>query len=192
MECHARWNDGGAFVQALALGAGRARRPDARPLAELPPDVRVCVGASPTAFQQAPPADAILACDGGAPLLQRALGRTRSHPVPALVESPLVLTNSRGVFSSSLAEFALAGLLHFAKDVPRLERQRLARRWEPFAMQELRGRTLGIVGYGDIGRAVARLARKLPALPGGTRAAERGGQAPGLLSHGLLPARRSL
>lgn len=146
--------------------------PTLAPLEGLPGDVRVLVTTDPDALRQAPPADVILACDGGARLLERALAlapRVRwvharwaglDHILfPALVESPLLLTNSRGVFSSSLAEFALAGLLHFAKDLPRLERQRRAQAWEPFAMQELRGRTLGIVGYGDIGRAVARLAQ---------------------------------
>jgi phosphoglycerate dehydrogenase-like enzyme len=32
------------------------------------------------------------------------------------------------------------------------------RRWDPFNVEELRGKTLGIVGYGDIGRACAKLA----------------------------------
>lgn len=144
------------------------------PLQELPADVRVLVTTDVEALRQAPPADVILACDGGARLLEQALalapGLRWVHArwagldqilFPALVESPVPLTNSRGVFSSSLAEFALCGLLHFAKDLPRLERQRRAQAWQPFAMQELRGRTLGIVGYGDIGRAVARLARAL-------------------------------
>lgn len=30
--------------------------------------------------------------------------------------------------------------------------------WDPYEIEELRGKTLGIVGYGDIGRACARLA----------------------------------
>ena len=35
---------------------------------------------------------------------------------PELVESPVLLTNGRGVFSSSLGEFVLAAILYFAKD----------------------------------------------------------------------------
>lgn len=31
--------------------------------------------------------------------------------------------------------------------------------WDPYEVQELRGKTLGILGYGDIGAACARLAR---------------------------------
>ena len=78
---------------------------------------------------------------------------------PALVESNVLLTNSAGVFARSLGEFAIAGMLHFAKDVRRMLRQQAAHQWEPFDIDELHGRTLGIVGYGGIGRAAAERAR---------------------------------
>jgi phosphoglycerate dehydrogenase-like enzyme len=38
-------------------------------------------------------------------------------------------------------------------------RQQSERRWEQYYVQELRGATLGVVGYGDIGAACARMAR---------------------------------
>jgi phosphoglycerate dehydrogenase-like enzyme len=75
---------------------------------------------------------------------------------PELVESPVPLTNSTGVFSVSLGEFALAAILFFAKDLARMRHNQRARRWEQFAVDEIAGQTVGIVGYGDIGRAVAR------------------------------------
>jgi phosphoglycerate dehydrogenase-like enzyme len=74
---------------------------------------------------------------------------------PELVESPVLLTNSRGVFSASLGEFVLAAILHFAKDLRRMVRNQTAAVWEPFDVQEIGGQTVGILGYGDIGRAVA-------------------------------------
>jgi phosphoglycerate dehydrogenase-like enzyme len=77
---------------------------------------------------------------------------------PALVESPVVLTNSRGVFARSLSEFALAGMLWFAKDLNRMRRQQAAARWEKFNVTELHGRTLAIVGHGSIGRETAHRA----------------------------------
>jgi phosphoglycerate dehydrogenase-like enzyme len=80
---------------------------------------------------------------------------------PELIESSITLTNGSGVFSQSLGEFAMLGALYFAKDVPRLLRAKVARRWDIFDCDEVRKQTMGIVGYGDIGRAVARRAKAL-------------------------------
>ncbi len=74
---------------------------------------------------------------------------------PELVNSEILLTNGSGVFSASLGEFVLAAILYFAKDLRRMVRNQMAERWEPFDVQEIDGQTVGIVGYGDIGRAVA-------------------------------------
>ena len=80
---------------------------------------------------------------------------------PELVESPAVLTNGTGVFSASLGEFAVAAILYFAKDFRRMIRNQVAGIWEPFDVEPIAGKTLGIVGYGDIGRAVAVRAHTL-------------------------------
>jgi phosphoglycerate dehydrogenase-like enzyme len=65
----------------------------------------------------------------------------------------------QGVYSSSLAEYVLAACSYFNKDISRLQRNREARKWDRFTMGELRGKTMGIVGYGEIGSKVARLAK---------------------------------
>jgi phosphoglycerate dehydrogenase-like enzyme len=75
---------------------------------------------------------------------------------PALLESSVPLTNGRGVFSESLGEFALGAALFFSKDLRRMVRNQEAGVWEPFDVEPLEGSTLGIVGYGDIGRAIAK------------------------------------
>lgn len=122
----------------------------------------------------APQADAILYCSGGRALLEQvwaAAPRVRwvhSRPAgvdsflfPALATSPVPLTNSRGVFSHALAEFVVAAVFFFQKDLRRLIRSQQAEAWDQFEPGVVRGQTLGIVGYGDIGRAVAGLARPL-------------------------------
>lgn len=78
---------------------------------------------------------------------------------PELVESPIPLTNGRGSFSQSLGEFVMCGALYFAKDLPRMLRSKAERRWDTFDVLELSTQTLGIVGHGDIGRAIARRAK---------------------------------
>ncbi len=74
---------------------------------------------------------------------------------PELVENLVTLTNGSGVFSPPLGEFALAAMLYFAKDFRRMIRNQVAARWEPFDVLRLAGQTVGIVGYGDIGKEVA-------------------------------------
>lgn len=74
---------------------------------------------------------------------------------PELVDSEVLLTNGSGVFSASLGEFVLAAILYFAKDLRRMLRNQTAGVWEPFDVEEIGGQTVGILGYGDIGRAVA-------------------------------------
>ena len=80
---------------------------------------------------------------------------------PELVESSITLTNGRGVFRDSLAEFAIGSIFFFAKDFRRLVRNQEAGRWEQFDVLEVRQQVLGIVGFGGIGRETARLARAL-------------------------------
>ena len=75
---------------------------------------------------------------------------------PELVESSVPLTNGSGVFSQSLGEFTLAAILYFAKDFRRMLRNQMAGVWEQFDVEEIDGQTVGIVGYGDIGRAIAK------------------------------------
>ena len=80
---------------------------------------------------------------------------------PELVESPVTLTNGSGVFSAPLGEFALAAMLYFAKDFRRMIRNQVAGKWEPFDVLRLAGQTVGIVGYGDIGKEVAWRAKAM-------------------------------
>jgi phosphoglycerate dehydrogenase-like enzyme len=130
------------------------------------PHVIVCSEDALTA--EAKQADAILFWSGPRALLQAAFHanpsvrwvHSRSAGLdgvlfPELVESPVPLTNGTGVFSQSLGEFALAVILYFAKDFRRMLRNQEAGRWEKFDVEEIAGQTVGIVGYGDIGRAVA-------------------------------------
>ena len=76
-----------------------------------------------------------------------------------LRDAGLPLTNGRGAFSSSLAEYAMLAALHFNKKVARCQANRANKRWDKFEMPVLRGQTMGLLGYGDIAKHTAKLAR---------------------------------
>jgi phosphoglycerate dehydrogenase-like enzyme len=78
-----------------------------------------------------------------------------------LKESAVPLTNGAGVFSASLGEFTLAAILYFAKDFRRMIRNQMAGVWQAFDVSWVSGHTVGIVGYGDIGRTIAERVRAL-------------------------------
>jgi phosphoglycerate dehydrogenase-like enzyme len=90
----------------------------------------------------------------------RSAGLERSL-FPELIASPVLVTNGTGVFSPSLGEFALAAILYFAKDLRRMIRNQMNGIWEPFDVLMAAGQTVGIIGYGDIGHAVAARIRPL-------------------------------
>ncbi len=73
---------------------------------------------------------------------------------PEIVASPVPMTNGRGVFSRPLGEWAIGVMVFFAYDFPRLLRGQRERVWKQYSHEELHGRTVTIVGYGDIGQAV--------------------------------------
>lgn len=82
-------------------------------------------------------------------------------PFDLLRSSSVIVTNSRGLYADALGEFAIAAMLWFAKDLRRLYENQRRGLWEPFTVQRLEGQTVGIVGYGSIGRAIGRRAEAL-------------------------------
>lgn len=142
---------------------------------KMPPHVRITAGDKPEDFAGAvADAEVILSWAGKRAVLESLLRdsprlkwiHSRSAGLdslmfPALAESPVPLTNGKGVFSQSLGEFVLLGALYFAKDIPRMLRNQKAGRWEQFNLHEISGQTMGIVGYGDIGRACAWRAKAM-------------------------------
>jgi len=158
----------------LVLSANLAD-PDLKLLDQLPPETNLAVGNTPEAFERlAEAADVILSWSASGKLLREVFRmapcvrwvHSRSAGLdtvlfPELVASSVPLTNGRGVFSQSLGEFVLGAILYFAKDFRRMVRSQMAGRWEQFDVDEISRQTVGIVGYGDIGRAVATRVRAM-------------------------------
>lgn len=76
-----------------------------------------------------------------------------------MVASPVILTNVSGIHATPIAEFVLGRMLMFAKQVSWSFQLQREKRWERFTPSVLRSKTVGIVGLGNIGREVARLAQ---------------------------------
>ncbi|MDE2985302.1 MAG: D-2-hydroxyacid dehydrogenase [Gemmatimonadota bacterium] len=98
---------------------------------------------------------------------------------PEMLERDVLFTNSAGIHAAPMSETVLAMMLHFARGFDVAVRAQREGRWsatEYWAadapVAELGGSTVGIVGYGGIGRAVAR---KVAALGGRVVAVRRRG-----------------
>lgn len=84
-------------------------------------------------------------------------------------ELGIIVTNVRGYGSDSVAQFTFALLLELALNVGRHNQSVHAGDWERSAdfcywkspLIELAGKTLGLVGYGDIGRKVAHIGQAM-------------------------------
>ena len=73
----------------------------------------------------------------------------------------IVWTSSSGVHATPLAEWSLLGILALTRELPRLLADQHERRWNRRPVEEVRGKTLLVVGLGAIGREVARLGEAL-------------------------------
>jgi phosphoglycerate dehydrogenase-like enzyme len=89
-------------------------------------------------------------------------------PAPDLSEDVLI-TNARGVHARHMSEFGIALLLAIAKRIPRAVQHQREHRWQMFRPRQLDGATLGILGLGSIGEAVAQRGRALGMRVIGTR-----------------------
>ena len=78
-----------------------------------------------------------------------------------LVESDVTVTNSRGVFDRSIAEYVIGTMLMFAKDFRATIEHQREKRWVHRETETLHDKRLLVVGAGPIGREVARLASPL-------------------------------
>jgi phosphoglycerate dehydrogenase-like enzyme len=144
-----------------------------KPLSRLQQDIQIVVSHDPEKLKSlAADADAILFADFDGDLLANVLplaNRVRwIHCLwtgvemilkPKIVAHPAPLTNGRGVFRWPLADWVIAAMLFFAFDLGRVIRQQEQGMWKPFISTSLRGRVLGIVGFGSIGAAAAARAR---------------------------------
>ncbi|MDF1515107.1 MAG: D-2-hydroxyacid dehydrogenase [Anaerolineae bacterium] len=83
--------------------------------------------------------------------------------IPELRDGDVILTNARGTHGAPLAEHAMAMILTFTRGMKAYINAQAQKHWDPTVraagLTELTGSTMGIVGYGVVGQAVAERAR---------------------------------
>ena len=144
-----------------------------KPLEKMPGEANLIVSADrDRVLAAAAEADVLVNADFRDPALfletfPRAARMRWAHVMSAGVESVLSrevrasaipLTNGRGVFARPLGEWVVGVMVFFGYDFRIMLRNQDARRWERYDHEELYGRTVAIVGYGSIGRAVGERA----------------------------------
>ena len=80
--------------------------------------------------------------------------------VPGLADSDVVVTNMRGAHAATIAEHAFAMLLTHTRGLRAFEQRQRDHEWGhgQLSLGGIKGLTMGIVGFGNIGRAIARRA----------------------------------
>jgi phosphoglycerate dehydrogenase-like enzyme len=92
-------------------------------------------------------------------LQHKGAGMNWLRDVPELVASDVVVTNAAGAAAATVADHVFAMLLSFVRDLPALREAQADHRYlgpRDYHGGSLAGMTLGVLGLGHIGRAVAR------------------------------------
>lgn len=124
-------------------------------------------------------------------------------PDPLLTDplflSPVTFTTTSGIHAINMAEYVFAMLLAWFHELSSIFKRQQQGQWPSntersslFVGEELWGKTIAIVGYGSIGRQVARLAKtfgmRVLAMQRGTNHRDYGFQFPGIGDpEGILP-----
>ncbi len=93
------------------------------------------------------------------------VGVNRLMSFKEVVESNVIVTNGRGIIAASVADHVMAFILNFARMLPQQWAAQQRQEWgfsqirNSGLVDELNGQTVGIIGYGEIGREVGKRAK---------------------------------
>jgi phosphoglycerate dehydrogenase-like enzyme len=80
-------------------------------------------------------------------------------PLDTIKERGIILTTGRGIHKNHMTEYALSMMILDARNLDQLLLKQKKKEWDPsFKQGEIKGKTLGIIGLGSIGKELARKA----------------------------------
>lgn len=79
--------------------------------------------------------------------------------IPELVDSNILLTNSRGIHGIPMAEHVLAMMLTFTRSMYTAHEQQKSKLWKVMPLEELYEKSIAIIGLGSVGREIAKRAK---------------------------------
>jgi phosphoglycerate dehydrogenase-like enzyme len=88
-------------------------------------------------------------------------GGVHAYLTPSVKTRPIQVTGSKGIHGTVFSEFALACIFALAKKLPDCIAAQRHKSWQPIQPVEVEGKTIGIVGLGTVGLALARKAQAL-------------------------------
>jgi D-3-phosphoglycerate dehydrogenase / 2-oxoglutarate reductase len=103
------------------------------------------------------PTEVLSRCAGLRHIVFLGTGASSYMDVPALNALGIEVHTIKGYGDTAVAEHAMALILACCRELARMDRAVRAGTWEPLESMQLRGKTLGLVGLGGIGREVARI-----------------------------------
>jgi phosphoglycerate dehydrogenase-like enzyme len=84
------------------------------------------------------------------------------YPFAAMKERGVLLTNGKGIHRNHMAEYSIAMMILFARNLHQFQRQQNKSEWNRRVPQdEIFGKTLGILGFGAIGDTLATRAQAM-------------------------------
>ena len=82
---------------------------------------------------------------------------------PEVIRSKAIITNASGIHAGPVSEFVMSALLYFSKRFKDCQKFMQTKNWTQWEvakqMVQLKGKTIGIIGFGSLGKAIAKKAK---------------------------------